>query len=270
MKPAKLDTAAIFERLIAVYRAQFTLLFPAALIVFAPVAILEAAALASDSVAVALVGSLISLIATFWLMGMVIEAVRDIQDGRRDFQIGELFASVRPVLGRLILVGVLAAIGIFGGLLLLIVPGLILLTLWALVAPVVVIERPPGTFDAFGRSRKLVSGNGFRVFGVIVVAVLIQFVLSGILSVIFGTSAVGSGLSTLLGNALAAPISAIAVALMYLELRTIHGDAPPPAGVEAAPTSPFGDPAPATSPFGDAAPAPDPLSPERPPGIPRD
>ena len=240
MQPAKLDTAGIFERLIEVYRDQFTLLAPAALIVFAPVAVVDAIVAATGSFVLALLGIVISLVATFWFMGMVIEAVRDIQDGRRDFQLGELFASVQPVLGRLIVVGVLAGLGIGLGFIFLIVPGLILLTIWSLVAPVVVIERPPGTLDAFGRSRKLVAGNGWRVFGVIVVAILIQFVLNGILAVIFGGSAVGRGIATLVSNGLVAPISAIAVALMYLALRQLHGETAPPAGAETAPPSPFG------------------------------
>lgn len=240
MEPGKLDTAAVFERLIDVYRDQFTLLFPAALIVFAPVALVQGIVTESGDVGLAVVSALISFVATFWFMGMVIEAVRDIQDGRRDVQLGQLFASVTPVLGSLILAGLLAAIGIGIGLFLLVVPGLILLTIWALVAPVVVLERPASVFDAFGRSRELVRGNGFRVFGVIVVAFLIQFVLSGILAVIFGSSVIGIALSTLLGNALVAPIAAIAVALMYLELRGMRGEAPPPAGPEQ--PSPFGGP----------------------------
>ena len=244
MQPAKLDTAAVFERLIEVYRDQFTLLVPAALIVFLPVAILDAIVTESGSIFLALVAVVLSLVATVWFTGMVIEAVRDMQDGRRDFTIGALFDSVRPVLGRLIVVGLLAALGIGLGFLLLIIPGLILLTIWALVAPVVVIERPPGTLDAFGRSQQLVKGNGFRVFGVIVVAFLIQVVLSGILGLIFGDSTIGRALSTLLGNALVAPVSAIAVSLVYLQLRGGHGEAPPPvaAGPETPAPSPFGTP----------------------------
>ena len=38
---------------------------------------------------------------------------------------------------------------------LLIVPGLILLTIWAVIAPVIVVERS-GVIDAFRRSRELV------------------------------------------------------------------------------------------------------------------
>ena len=39
----KLDTARVFERIFEIYRDQFTLLIPAALVVFVPVAICSTA-----------------------------------------------------------------------------------------------------------------------------------------------------------------------------------------------------------------------------------
>ena len=55
---------------------------------------------------------------------------------------------------------------------LLIVPGLFLLTIWAVTAPAIVVERR-GAIEAFGRSHELVRGEGWTVFGAIVVAFLI-------------------------------------------------------------------------------------------------
>ena len=72
---------------------------------------------------------------------MVVEAAQDILDGRRDHTVGSLLRSVTPVIGALIVAGILAGIAIGIGLLLLIVPGLFLLTIWAVIAPVIVIER---------------------------------------------------------------------------------------------------------------------------------
>ena len=37
----KLDTARVFERIFEIYRSQFTLLIPAALLVFVPVAVIS-------------------------------------------------------------------------------------------------------------------------------------------------------------------------------------------------------------------------------------
>ncbi len=57
---------------------------------------------------------------------MVVELVADVQDGRRDASPGQLLRAATPVLGQLILVGIVAAIGIVIGFVLIIVPGLIL------------------------------------------------------------------------------------------------------------------------------------------------
>ena len=55
---------------------------------------------------------------------------------------------------------------------LLIVPGLVLMTWWVLIIPVVVLERTSAG-AAFGRSRELVRGYGWNVFGVIVLTLLV-------------------------------------------------------------------------------------------------
>jgi hypothetical protein len=267
----RLDTASVFERLFEVYRAQFTLIVPAAIIVFLPVAILTA--VTQGSVAGQLIGAIASIVATYWLQGMVVQAVRDIRDGKRDFTIPALFGSVTPVLGSLILAGVLASIGVMIGLVLLIVPGLFLLTIWAVIAPVIVLEQRPA-MEAFGRSRELVKGNGWQVFGVIVVVFLVNAVGALLLGAILSAlgDAAGAGLSTLLGSALLAPLAAIAAAIVYLDLS---GN-PVPEGLDpstataapAGPEAPGGQAWPGsgetTAPGG--PPASSPPSPERPPG----
>ena len=87
----------------------------------------------------AIIALLLSLIAGTLFTGMVVELVADIQDGRRDHSPGELLRSATPVIGQLLLVGIVAAIGIVIGFFLIIVPGLILLTIWSVAAPVVVL-----------------------------------------------------------------------------------------------------------------------------------
>jgi hypothetical protein len=226
--PGKLDTAGVLERVFDVYRQQFGVIIPAALVVFLPVAVVAALALSEGSLLLALVASIISFVGTFWFQGVVVEAVRDIQDGRRDFTVGQLFESVRPVLAPLIGIGVLAGLGIAVGFVLLIVPGLILLTWWAVIAPVIVIERGRA-MDAFGRSRELVRGNGWPVFGVIVFLFFVNLVVTQIIRAIAGDSFAGGLIASLISNVLVAPLSAIAAAVIYLSLRRLKGEALPPA-----------------------------------------
>jgi hypothetical protein len=125
----------------------------------------------------------VSVIAATLYQGMVVNLVSDVQDGRRDSTIEELVRTTGPVVLPLIGAGLLAGIAIGIGFLLLIVPGLILLTIWSVIAPVIVVEHS-GVMNAFGRSRELVRGNGWQVFGAIVVACIIVATANVILGAI--------------------------------------------------------------------------------------
>jgi hypothetical protein len=222
----KLDTARVFERIFEIYRAQFTLLIPAALVIFVPVALLNGLILAEGDVLLALAAAAIGVIATYWFQGMVVEAARDILDGRRDQTVGSLIGAASPVVGPLIVAGILAGIAIGIGLLLLIVPGLILLTIWAVIVPVIVIERT-SALEAFGRSRELVRGHGWRVFSVIVVLFLLQFVVSAAVQAILvglTDSFAGYAAADLIERLLIAPLSALAASVMFFELKAMRGE----------------------------------------------
>jgi hypothetical protein len=271
----KLDVPVVIERVWETYRDQFTLLIPAALVIFVPIAIVNAVILSAEAVAAALLVALVALVASFWYQGMVVEAVQDILDGRRDHDVGSLFRSVMPVIGPLIGAGLLAGIAIGIGLILLIVPGLILLTIWAVIAPVIVLERA-AVFESFGRSRELVRGSGWQVFGVIVVLFLLQLVFGGIVNAIFGgisDSLFSYAIAEIIVRSLIAPLSAIAAAVMYFELKRLKGEAVPvPAAAVPQPGAPVAQPTPpAEQPEQPAQPAPpgQPAPPEQPPPPPR-
>ncbi len=223
----KLDTARVFERIFEIYRDQFTLLIPAALVVFVPVAIVNGIVYAGDvSLAGVLLILVLGTIASYWFQGMVVEAARDILDGRRDYQVSTLLRSAAPVIVPLFLAGVLAGLAFLIGFLLFVIPGLIVLTFFAVVAPVIVIERP-GVIDAFRRSIELVRGTALQVFGVIVVLFLLQFIVGAVIQAIandVADSFVGYALADLIVRLLVAPLSALAAAVMYFELKSLHSE----------------------------------------------
>jgi len=224
---AKLDTGRVFERIFRIYREQFTLLIPAALVLFIPVAILNGILLTSGGVLVGLATIAIGLIATYWYQGMVVEAVVDILDGRRDHTVGSLFSSATPFIGTLVGAGLLATLIIIVGFILIIVPGLIALTFLAVVAPAVVIDKA-GVTGALRRSRQLVSDNAWRVFGVIVVLFLVTAIINGIVNSIGASisddSFAGYAITDLIVRVLLTPLSAIAATVMYVELRRAKGE----------------------------------------------
>ena len=168
----------------------------------------------------AILASLISLVAAFWVQGALVKAVEDVRDGRADLTLGETFDRVRPQLGAIIVAGILAALGIFVGLLLLIVPGLVLLTWWIVIIPVIVLEeRSAG--ESFGRSRELVRGYGWGVFGVIVLTILLLIAFRIVLGLVLIPFAdwIQSFLTELAVGTLATPFVAVAWTILYFRLR---------------------------------------------------
>jgi hypothetical protein len=75
-------------------------------------------------------------------------------------------------------------------------------------------------FAAFGRSRELVRGNGWNVFGVIVlvfVTVVVVSVTAGLVSA--GLGSLGRALVQWAVNAVLAPVTALSAAVLYFALR---------------------------------------------------
>jgi hypothetical protein len=178
---------------------------------------------AGVTVLLALVSTLVSIVGTFWLEGALVYAVEDVRDGRIDTTVGQIFERVRPYLGTLIIAGILAGLGIAIGFVLLIVPGCILLTWWSLIVPVIVLEGK-SVGESFSRSRELVRGHGWTVFGALIVAVILTAIASGIIQGIF--SFLGSFLRAWIGGTIASavtgPFLAVTLTLAYFKLRDLR------------------------------------------------
>lgn len=199
----------------------------------------------SAAALVALITVIVSLVGTFWLQGALVYAVDDVRDGRIDSSIGDLFERVRPYLGTLVVAGILAGLGIAVGLVLLIVPGLILLTWWCLIVPVIVLEGKQ-VGESFGRSRELVRGNGWSVFGVVIITVLASALASGVIQSLFRflDPFLRYWIGGTIANAIVDPFLAIALTVMYFHLRD-----GPATEAAAAPVTPDPEPPPARQPF---------------------
>ncbi len=165
---------------------------------------------------------LLWIVGTFWLQGALIEAVSELRRGRADLPIGELYQRAQPLLPSLIAAGVVAVLGIACGLVLLVVPGLILLTRWIFIVPVIVLEKKSAG-ESFGRSSELVKGSSWPVFALILVTMLVLGVGSSLISlVLFPFSVLPHFFSAwivgTIASSLTAPFAALVWTLGYFEL----------------------------------------------------
>lgn len=166
-----------------------------------------------------ILGFLVYVFAAFLLQAALTKAVQNELEDRAELSIGDTVSAATPFIGSVAIASILAGIGIAIGLFLLIVPGLILLTIWAVIIPVIVIERS-GALESFGRSQQLVRGRGWQVFGTLVLLYLIQFAAGAVLAVILGAlpHAYRDGLTTVISGTLVAPYLALGVTLIYYRL----------------------------------------------------
>jgi MFS family permease len=218
----------VLNRVFELYKEHFGVLIPAAFWLFLVVSILSGIVGQHDA-GLLLIVAVITFAVAILYQGMVVSLVHDVQDGRRDSSVGELFRSVGPVLGPLIGASLLYGIGVGIGFILIIVPGCILLTIWAVIAPAIVIERRD-VLASFRRSRELVSGFGWSVFGTVLVATLI----TAIASIIFGAIAeaiAGGPILRIVFGALAAtltaPVGGLVAAVLYYRLLELKGESAP-------------------------------------------
>ncbi len=209
------------------YRAHLVHLLTIAFVVYVVATVVQVLLTAALGWVGALIGAVVGLIAGFLVQAALVRAVEDLRDGRADLSLGETFRAAQPALGRVAVASILAAIAIAIGFVLLIAPGLYLLTIWAVIVPVLVIEGT-GVGRSFDRSRELVRGYGWHVFATIVIVFLLGAVAGIVLDLLLSAvpdeaRRVASGL---VSGTVFAPFSALVVTLGYYRLLDAHASAP--------------------------------------------
>jgi hypothetical protein len=177
------------------------------------------------------VAVLLTIVGLLWLQGALVLAVQDVRDGRADLTIGETIRRVGPYAGTLTVAGltllvgaaaVVIAVGFIFPFLLIVVFLVFVYALvrWVFLVPAIVLEGRDA-FGAFGRSRDLTSGQFWTVLGVVLLALVVEFVGGIVVATLFlwlPDSARG-GVQSLVGNTLITPFVAAAWTLLYFRLR---------------------------------------------------
>lgn len=214
----RLDSAAVRREAWRLYKRLLTRSVPMGAVVFGVVHLVDGLLPSGSAPAV------LSLVLTFAgvsvLQGGLVEIVRGLHaDGDADASVAEALQRASGRGTKLVAVSLLSAIGTALGFLVLIVPGLVLATRWAVAVPVAMLEDGSAR-GALRRSRELIAGNGWAVFRVLVGVA----VVNGVVGVVFAVATAGSGpfgiwVGATVGSALGAPYAAHALTVVYYALR---------------------------------------------------
>ncbi|HEU5483115.1 MAG TPA: hypothetical protein VFU80_08505 [Sphingomicrobium sp.] len=128
----------------------------------------------------------ISIVIGALVQGALTRAAVSASEGRKA-SFGESLSTGLRVALPLIGLGILVAIGVGVGMILLVVPGIILALMWSVAAPALVIERD-GVLAALGRSRDLTKGARWKIFGLFLVVVVVYWLLSVVVGIVGLTS----------------------------------------------------------------------------------
>ena len=237
----KIRVGDVINEAFSVYGQNFGTLIGSALLIFVIVGLASGLLQSGGGIILVSLAAIVRLAGYALFTGFVVKLVEDMRDGRRDQTMGGLFSSAAPAILSLIVFGILFGIGVGIGLVLVIVPGLILLTFWSVGAPAIVVEGV-GPLEAFGRSWGLVRGNAWSVFGTLLVVLLIVIAIGVVLGAIAAPISDGAILvASIISTTITAPIFALAVSAMFFDLGGGRAAEVPVAPAESPPpTAPAG------------------------------
>jgi hypothetical protein len=183
---------------------------------------------------ITLFGALITMVTAYILQGALTRAAADDLSGA-GVKFGAALGDGLRYFFPLFIVAILVTLGIWIGLILLIIPGIILALRWSITAPIVVIERD-GPTKSMGRSAELTEGHRWAIFGLFLLYFVLAYASQIIVGAVFGAFGAANGGSpfgtldvfglTLMGvsaavAALISLISTTGTAALYFELRRV-------------------------------------------------
>ena len=126
-----------------------------------------------------------------------------------------------PIIGLAILQG----LGIFIASVFLLFPGFIVMAMWFVSLPACVVERL-GPIGSLGRSRALTKGHRWKIFGIVVLLTIVNFIGIGVIMALIGISPMRPvgyplvyGVATWIWGSLIGAFQATVAVVSYYELR---------------------------------------------------
>jgi uncharacterized membrane protein len=213
----------VISRSFSVFMRHFLTFFIVTLIAFSPLLLLSegSAAAATDPVQALItlgLGFVLLMVLSMFSSAIILHGAFADMRNRPVNLLESLKVALRRLLP-LILLALLESALLVLGLILLIVPGIILYTMWLVAVAACVVERT-GPWRSLRRSQELTKGHRWKVFGLFLVLLafsLINPVLQMALTAAAGATAgaIGNAIWTAIGSA----FSSVVVAVAYYDLR---------------------------------------------------
>jgi hypothetical protein len=134
------------------------------------------------AVAVSIGSFVIFMILSMLVQGALVRATLAHSEGQRA-TLGQCIGTGLAVAVPLIGLTILMLLGMMAGFMLLLVPGIILYLMWSVAVPALVAEKT-GVLGAFSRSRSLTKGARWKIFGLLLLLIVLVWLLSGIMGIV--------------------------------------------------------------------------------------
>lgn len=160
----------VFGQGLSIYGRNFLPYTLLSLLIYAPVIVwvlLMIEGIVSYSTGSLIVTGILTVVGQCLVTGILFFTTTEVLRGHKA-NVGRGFAVALRRLPSILAVALLSAIGAGVGALLFIIPGLIVLTMLWVAIPVTVVEKR-GPIESLSRSWELVTGNGWSVFGAIII-----------------------------------------------------------------------------------------------------
>ncbi|CAK7072479.1 MAG: hypothetical protein DELT_01944 [Desulfovibrio sp.] len=215
---ASLDIGSIIGRTFTVLMKNPVVFFGLPLVTMIPSAIFIVVLPESAGVATNIVETIFNFIVQGAIAYAVYQALQD-----KVMNMNDALSSIVPVIGPLVSTAIISSLGILLGLLLLIVPGLILLCVWAVVVPACVVEKL-GAMESLKRSAFLTKGHRWPLFALALMTVLFMLLVAGGVSLLVTFLTANETLGALVGTLLSfvpMAFSCVLYAIVYYDLRVL-------------------------------------------------
>lgn len=198
------------------------------LCVFVPLDLITTYLMSNESTRITgqVLGFFFSIFAGYFVAGAIILGVFKYMQ-EKPFSIAECIEIVGQRFWSLLGASILAGIIIILGGLLLVVPGIIAAVSFAVITPVVVVERV-GPIEALSRSGELTQGRRWQIFGIYIILMIITLVFSiiggGLIGVIATDVTIIRSLLTSVIGGIAGTFNAVITVVIYYFLKVEKED----------------------------------------------